>query len=180
MSISPTDFLAREIKDKLNQVLTDKGFKKEVAQEVVFDIQRNARSGNELVDGKVNPMTPLESKTTIPHRKYLREAGNATARPYSDEFSNLSVSGQLIDSVKYEIDSDGITIFADDTVRDRYITKKGTPSKAKPITNAELASIHHKGDASNNLPARPFIGLRDGMRIRILVKMREYIRRKFY
>jgi phage gpG-like protein len=179
VKILGTEKLRKSVEDKLRSVVNNLDFKKEVGTEIVKDIQRNARSGNTIQNGRSVPMEPLQPNTTVPHRTYLREAGNATARPYRDEFSNLSMSGQLIDSVKFEVIEDGVKIFADGQ-RDRYVTKSGKPSKARPISNAELASIHQKGDPGNNLPARPFIGLRDEMRLRILTKIREFIRRKFF
>jgi len=64
-----------------------------------------------------------------------------------------------------------------DSFRRPYRTLKGRDVQSDPISNAELSKIHHKGNAKNNLPARPFIGLRYQMFDRIMIRVREELRR---
>jgi hypothetical protein len=160
----------------INEVIESKQFKEEISKEIVLDIKRNARTGN-IIDsnGDISPMDPLRP-SSIKNRSKLREYGNATGRPYADQKSNLTMSGQLIDSIKYVIGSNWIKVFASGE-RMPYIKKDGSRSKSEPISNDDLYRIHHYGGL--NLPARPVIGLRSFMRMRIIVKTREYLRRSF-
>jgi phage gpG-like protein len=175
VSISGKESLRDSIKKRLKDAL-DKTLLKEIGQEVVQDIQINARRGYGVKDGKQIKLDPLKD-STIKHRDYLDRAGNATARPFKDDFSNLSVSGQLIDSVKYEVKDGSIEIGASGT-REPYKKLNGTLSEAKIPTNEQLSKIHHRGNPANNLPTRPFIGLRSEMMARIIIKIRERIRQE--
>jgi phage gpG-like protein len=176
VSVSATSGIKKKIKDKI-EAAVDKSFRKEMAEEIVEDIQINTRRGYGIKDGKRIELAPLKHPSTTEHRHYLERGGNATARPYATDFSNLSMSGQLVDSVGYELDSDGSIVIEAKGFRKPYRKLDGSPSKAEPISNEELSRIHHKGNAANNLPARPFIGLRDEMKRRIIIKLRERIRR---
>jgi hypothetical protein len=176
ISLKVPNGLKDKIARSVNDVISSKKFKDDIGKKVVQDIQRNARSGNTIDNkGDVSGMTPLET-STIRNRASLREAGNATGRPYADQKSNLTISGQLINSIKYVIGSNFIKIFASGD-RTPYKNKDGTNSKADPINNEDLMRIHHYGGL--NLPPRPVIGLRKFMKLRILVKTREYLRRSF-
>jgi phage gpG-like protein len=175
VKISGKDSLKDSIKKRLKDAL-DKSLLKEIGQEIVTDIQVNARRGYGIKDGKQIKLDPL-ADSTIKHREYLDRAGNAKARPFKDDFSNLSVSGQLIDSVNYEVNGNSIEIGASGT-REPYRKLNWMPSLAERPTNKELSQIHHRGNPAKNLPARPFIGLRSEMMARIIIKIRERIRRE--
>jgi phage gpG-like protein len=171
------DKLGYQIRSEINKVIQDQGFMNEIGQEIVDDIKLNTRRGMGIKNNKSYPLAPLET-STIKTRDYLRRGGNARARPYADEFSNLSVSGQLIEALKYSIGKSGeLIVEVANTLRKPYKTLKGRDIKSEPITNAELSKIHHAGVPTNNLPARPFIGLRYEMFDRIVIKLRERLRR---
>jgi phage gpG-like protein len=175
VSISPLGNIRESIKKRIEKAI-DSEFKKEIGQEVTEDIKINTRRGYGILDGKRIELAPLKDPETILHRKYLEKGNNNTARPYITDLSNLSMSGQLIDSVDFKLKGDDIVIEASGERRP-YRKLDGSPSKAEPISNKELSKIHHKGDAGNNLPPRPFIGFRDELKRRILIKLRERIRR---
>lgn len=176
VTITPPARLKESIKKKIEDSM-DVSFRKEVALEVAEDIKINARRGYGIKDGKRISLAPLKHPETTDHRRYLEKAGNATARPYATDFSNLSMSGQLIDSIEGKLDSDGSINIGATGNREAYVKMDGSNSEADLLTNEELYKIHHYGDASSNLPARPIIGLREEMKARIVVKLREAIRR---
>jgi hypothetical protein len=173
LTVTPPANFAENIKKRMLQVTESREFLSEVGQEIVADIKFHAKAGRGIVDGVAVEFEPLSSKT-IESRKELREAGNATARPYNDYLSNLSMSGQLINSVKYSVIGNTIEVFASGQ-RQPYILKDGTRSSARIPTNEQLSKKHH--DGAVGLPRRPFIGVRKEMRIRIIAKIREFIRR---
>jgi hypothetical protein len=167
--------IKHNIRREINRVI-DVDFKQEVGEEIVEDIKINARRGRGVVNGLSVKLPPLAS-STIKHREYLKRAGNATAKPYSNRFSNLSMSGQLIDSIGYIIGSGGeIIIQAIKNLRVPYRTLSGRRQNTRPITNNELLLIHQHGNTAHNLPARPILGIRNELFKRIIIKLRYRLR----
>jgi hypothetical protein len=171
----------KEIESKLESSIDDSKFLNEVGQMVVGDIKRNAKSGFTIEkDGTTKRMEPL-TNVTIEKREWLRRAGNAKAKPYRDNFSNLSMSGQLIDSIDYKIDGNKIEIDAHGE-RQPYKTLAGQvhfpigPDNER--LNKDLLDKHQKGDPEINLPARRIVGLRRQIINRINIMFKEAVRRK--
>lgn len=169
------------IKDKLDSAVDEKKFLSEVGQMIVFDIKRNARSGNTIEkDGTTKKMEPL-AESSIARREWLRREGNAKAVPYRDNLSNLSMSGQLIDSIDYELKGNIIEI---DAYGQRQPYRELSGQSMLPIgrdtetTNHDLLEKHQNGDPLINLPARRIVGLRRQIIDRINIMYKEHVRRK--
>lgn len=171
---------AQEVKNKLEKAIDEPKFLHEVGSLVVSDIKRNAKSGYTIEkDGRTKRMEHL-AQSTIEERERLRRAGNATAIPYRDNLSNLSMSGQLIDSIDYEVDGTKIKIEASGE-RTPYRDLAGKNHQpigyGQETNNRDLLDKHQKGDPSQNLPARPIIGVRLQIIQRINIMFKEAVRR---
>ena len=119
-----------ELSDAIGKVLTDR-------------IKFEAKRGTPLNDtGSFKPLAPM----TIEHRKYL-EQFNQTTSVYKPSRSNLSFTGQLLDSIKWKREKGSfndkllrILIYFDGK---REMYRMGPESKARPSeynrTNEQLA-----------------------------------------
>lgn len=130
---------AREsIKRKINRIIRDKGILDKVGQMIVEPM----KEGVNPVTGK--PYKPLAS-STIANRRAMAKY-NQTSPRFSPDKSNLTFSGQLLDSIKHRIViSKSIIIIEPTGTRRAYRKKSGKPAKRSVKTNKELAKIHSKG-----------------------------------
>jgi hypothetical protein len=109
--------LARTIKQavnnigaKLKKLTTQKKLGKEIGTYLVTEIQRTARNGK-VVDEEKLVQNPALLEKTIKRRKKLIKAGNPKGEKYRANKSNLTLTGQLLNSIRYTFKEGVLTIF---------------------------------------------------------------------
>jgi hypothetical protein len=108
------------------------------------------------------------AESTIKRHQYLKRAGNA-GQFYGDEKPH-NISGQLLDSIQYEINESEQTVrVAPKGDRTPYRNLKGKPIIGGYTDNYELAKELHK--------TRPFMYLSFEVKRRIIVLVRNTLRR---
>ena len=119
-----------KINAKIQDVTTkleNKQLLESVARIAIDDIRGNAREGKPFVEGKESSFPSLETKTEK-RRKRLATV-NTTDRAYSPARSNLTFTGQLLNSLKFSISGLRIKIFPSGT-RSPYNYIRGGQSKS--------------------------------------------------
>lgn len=120
------------IKD-INQVLSSREMMSEVGEFTVERLRYEARTGRPA--NFARSTKPLES-STIANRRYLAKH-NPTHETFEPTRSNLTLTGQFLDSLKYVVKGAGLLeIFFDGNHRG-YLS--GTGNRGKSIPNAKLA-----------------------------------------
>jgi hypothetical protein len=130
-----------EVKKKLLAVAKDQKTLKEIAEFSVKRIKQFARSGNPLRDGKKSKFPPL-SEVTPAIRKRLAKY-NATHATYgkSGKKKNVTITGQLVEAVKYKLKRNVINVFIKGRRR-KYRGKKG-----QVLKNADGSAQHGNSSA---------------------------------
>lgn len=167
------DSLASDIKATFNLILQDQKVIAEVAQMIIKDIQYQTRRGVSAIDG--SKFKPL-SMSWIKMRKRIVSPTHPTFNPTR---SNLTISGQLLESIKYESKGQGRIRFYFDGDHEPYkITgvkgnKKGQSlTIGKKMPNEKLAGyVEAQG--------RPFFGVRKSLEPRISKILVAAIRRNY-
>lgn len=107
--------------------LENKQLLESVARIAIDDIKGNAREGKPFIDGKESTFPGLETKTEDRRRRL--STVNTTDRAYSPARSNLTFTGQLLNSLKFSISGLRIKIFPSGT-REPYKYLRGGQSKS--------------------------------------------------
>ncbi len=107
-----------------------------IGKELSNQIKR--RTQGRLEEYKQDPISQL----TIEARKLLEQAGNSTDKLYRTSVSNLTFSGQLLNSIQYAVNTSAKTIkfFLNDY---RYKLLKPTKAQANQFYNTELDKDHN-------------------------------------
>lgn len=122
----------------------DKQTLDEVGRDIKVAIQLSTRKGKSLVTGK--PFAPLKPSTVAFRRRYDGLKG-IDFRPKK---SNLTLSGQMIESLSYRTNVQTNTVTVEPTGQ-RFTTRSGE----RRYTNKRVAKFAH--DGSSNRRKRPFI-----------------------
>lgn len=109
--------------------------------------------------------TPLK-ESTIEKRKYLQNY-NKTHPAYSSKRSNLTFTGQLIDSITFEKILGGVRLFFKDKARIQYKGKNKTYKQS--ATNSEIAEYQES-------MGRRILGINKQLEIQIIRKIKSFIR----
>lgn len=97
--------------DKLRKRLQSPEVMEPIGQKMVTLIQGRTRSG---LGADGSPLKPL-SPSYIEARKGLKKTKIKTGRFFKPEQSNLTVTGQMVDSIKYEVGDGFARAFIDDS-----------------------------------------------------------------
>lgn len=156
------------------KTLEDQKLRKEIGESLKRKMLGLARQGISPRSGK--RFKELKS-VTIAQRSRLKKY-NRTAAVFSPTRSNLSLSGQLMKSVKVFVvpGKRTITIGPDNSERRGYKTSKQGKAKKPSINNEELGTIHQFG--SGRVPARPFLGINEDMEKAARRRIVRFLRRK--
>lgn len=136
-------------------------------------IRGQTRSGKQLVDGGAAGRQPPLSDSWRSKRGWLSRY-NQTHPAFSQNRSNLTFTGQLVDAVTSSSDKSGASVrvkfFVKDTMRQSYRGASGKPV-GKPLTNQTLAEyLSDKG--------RFFVGLDTKSRAQINNELTRILRRR--
>jgi hypothetical protein len=152
------------------KVIRNKELLNDIGETIITDIKFQTRRGNSIpTQGKLKPLTSKwkDKRANIADQIKTGEA-------YSKNRSNLTLSGQLLDSLKTRIKGAGQIIIEAVGSRTPYLystkkTVKSRKQKHEP-TNEELAQyVKEQG--------RPFLGIRDAIKDRIKKDIIAFIRR---
>jgi hypothetical protein len=127
----------------------------DVGEQIIKDIKRNTRTGKGFSTSQLNGIKnnkreslPSLEKSTIKARKYYAKF-NPTTQVYKSGRSNLSFSGQLIDSIAYDVKKGRVVVSASGKKRRAYRTLKGkvknTPSNDEIIGYLEKKGFYFLG-----------------------------------
>lgn len=154
---------------QLERILETKELKKQMGEASIIYIQGKTRTGKDVLN---NTVQPALKKTTVKRREYL-EPYNDRHKTYSKARSNLTFTGQLLDSLKWESMKGGFKVLVPATQREPYKGKKGTyKTTKKPVTNARVArGLKAQG--------REFLGVDKSLTKQIQSIVRNFIRRSF-
>jgi len=152
----------------LKEVIRDTALLNEIGEATVRDIKGQTRRGvSNVTEEKFKSLTPkwVQKRTEI-----AKSSGPSDV--FSPKRSNLSLTGQLVNSIIYVVDRGLVRIFADgDRKPYSYRTKKGEIKEIKSkIDNAELSRLVSKD--------RPFIGVRKRFEQNILQIVNRFLRRR--
>ena len=134
-STTNIDGLIKKLKEnevKISKAVRDKELLGEIGDLVTKNIKGSVRLGKNPTTG--NPFRSIKSSTVEDKKEWAKS--NTKGKLFSPSKSNLTRSGQLIDSVKSKIVKDKINISATGD-RKSYKGKGGKP--VSPPTNSELA-----------------------------------------
>ena len=141
---------------ELNKIFHDKKFLIQIAEKIIDIIVKRTKSGKGVSDDKVEDPALIKlaslSSGYIEYRKKVKLGSFG-----SPSKSNLTLTGQMLDSLIYKIVNNGILIDVANTKR-----KKAIGSGYVKQTNQEVA-----GYVSEN--GRPFLALSPGEQ-RIIIK----------
>lgn len=122
---------------KLRSVTKDQKTLKEIAEFSKERIQRSARTGKPLRDGAKRKF-PSISKMTVAMRKFIARY-NETHPTYgqSGKKKNITITGQLVEHVKFTIKNNMIKIFVKGR-RQKYRNSKGKVIKDQENDSAKV------------------------------------------
>ena len=160
----------RNVREAFNKVMRNQQMLEGIAETVVKDIQFQTRRGQSIpAESKFSPLT----RKWINMRKKI-EAAEGAGQAFSPERSNLTMSGQLLESIKGIIKGPGKILFTATGERDPYFYKTNSGisqrKKKNEPTNEELAEFVR-------LQGRPFMGVRPEIVTRIKRDVMAFIRR---
>ena len=165
------DRVEADTKARLNRVLSNKEMLGEVGDLAVDLIRQTTRKGTSTVtDQRFKPL----SKPWIKKRDKIASS-QGTHPTYAAKRSNLTLSGQLIDSIKRSVVGRMVTIFFDGShLPYRMKTRNGISRVGKIISNSKLAQYVADG-------GRPFFGFSKAFESKLLTQVKKvvirYIRR---
>ena len=165
------DRLEADTKARLNRVLSNKEMLGEVGDMAIDMIRQNTRKGTSSVtEEKLAPLSKPWMKT----RERIASS-QGTHPAYAKKRSNLTLSGQLLDSLKRSVAGRMVTIFFDGMhIPYRMQTRNGISRVGKLIKNSKLAQyVAEQG--------RPFFGFSKAFELKLLTQVKRivirYIRR---
>lgn len=190
-----------DVKELFKKVINSKALLKEVGDTVITDIKFQTKRGKSIPKD-LQPFKPL-SKSWRKEREKLSKY-NKTSEVYSKNRSNLSFTGQLLDSLTYVANAGkillkftGIHKAYDFEYLTYYVRRKKTRRTANNKTvkgfanNGNLVFVNTNrsgiGKTGEDIPNselakyvqedRPFLGVRDQIKERIKLTVLKYLRR---
>lgn len=149
-------FDVNKFKSQIRGIVKDAPFER-IGRVAVKGIKDSVRRGISPVTGK--PIPEL-SPNTIARRDKLDKI-NRTSKFYRPDESNLTFTGQLLNSLNSEVISKSgqtkVRIFPEDRGRFPVIGLRGKP--LSDIPNSEIAKNLEEGDPTKRQPPRPFLGI---------------------
>lgn len=162
--------LSEAAKKAVEEVVKNSSFKNELAQAVVDDIRGVTRSGKSVVTGK--KLKPLTERWIETREKIISFQGAPSF--VTPRKSNISLSGQLLDSLGYKIRGDGVSsfeviyLFTGSRKPYRYQGTTKIVTLRSRVTNDELSKILDE--------KYQFIGIRDKLQSQLVKRLVDYYR----
>lgn len=122
-----------DVISKAKDILAGAALKQEIGEFAVERLKYQARTGAPF---NVDKSLPLLKESTIRNRMYLAKY-NTTQATFEDGLSNLTITGQLLDSLTWEDIGDTLLSLKFVGVHPAYNGRNG-PIKSKLVDNAKL------------------------------------------
>lgn len=164
--VKPTARLQKSVRRNLKKVLQSRSLLEGIGALVLKATKGFSRQGKE--PGSLDSFKALDKDTTVPHRKYLAKH-NQTSDVFSPGRSNLSLTGQLLESLRVKISRPKSQIFVQPSGTRRPYKGKNGPIKQSITSNKKLAEILGKD--------RPFLRVSSLVRKQIENHIRRFLRR---
>lgn len=155
------------VRSAFEKAIRSKQMLNEVGQVVVEDVVEQTRRREKSIPNKLKDLKLLK-ESWIRRKTKLAQYNNADPE-YQEGRSNLTFTGQLLNSFKWAVTGPGKLKLFFDGIHKPYKDKDGK-AVGKPITNEELAGYVAK-------QGRPFVGVRPVIERRIGRIVRSYVRR---
>lgn len=125
------DKLEKQLKERMHKALLDKKLLNDVGEAVVKEIRGNARTSGSRTGEKFDTL----EESTIKSRKQIAKY-NPTGTSYSAKKSNMTLTGQTLNSISFKTASDKplLSIVAEGD-HPGYLQKDGTRTKSVSFEN---------------------------------------------
>jgi hypothetical protein len=130
------------IERKLKKVTTSKKLLNQIGEFLVEDVKATTRKGRVVDDEKFKGNSKLKPSTKKWRKKY--ETVNSTGEAYSTNKSNLTFTGELINSIVYKISGGKLTVFARGT-HSQYTGLKGGKI-GKRVKNSDIIKFQSENE----------------------------------
>jgi hypothetical protein len=158
--------LEKNVIAAFNKAIVNEQMLNTIGEEIVEDVKTQTRKGLSIPN-KLQDLKLLKEKWIT--RKERLKTVNSTDPSYEEGASNLSFTGQLLNSFSHAIRGPGRILLYFHDFHQPYKNLNGTTS-GEEIPNATLAKyLADKG--------RPFVGVRPSMRLRINRIVKDYVKR---
>ena len=156
------------LRKRLNDLTKDKSLLNDIGLTAVKNSVASVRLGKAPSSGEaLAPFSGNNSDRYIERRKVIASSQGSGANFRAGK-SNLTLTGQLLKSIKHFIKGSTITIRATGT-------HKPYTQGGKSVSNEQLANWHSEG--AGGLPKREVIGVSEKVRDIISAKVKAFVRR---
>lgn len=160
------DNMEQSVREAFRKVINNKQMLDEIGSTVVTDVRDVTRNQDKSIPLELSELKLLKESWIIQRTRLAKT--NATDRAFEDGRSNLTFTGQLLNSMKHIVIGPGKLqiIFAD--MHTGY--KSATGRVSKSIENSKIAKyVAEQG--------RPFFGVRPSMRRQVNRIVKQYVKR---
>lgn len=180
------------VKQLFDKVISNRKLMSDIGQTIINDVKMQTRMGNSIPEGR--RFDPLSSSSWIKQREAIFQAGG-THELFSLRRSNLTVSGQLLDSMRSEASKGSVRVYFaglhqpytakyKESWKRRAHMRSGHKVSAHTVNSSRSGSRKIGSQLKNEDLAkyvadagRPFFGVRDLLQKRINTMIIAAIRR---
>lgn len=156
----------KSVRVAFDKAISNANMLNEIGKTIADDVREQTRKGKSIPSGLKDFKLLKESWIK---RKTRLDKFNETDAAYEEGGSNLTFTGQLLNSFKHKIIGKGMLELFFDGNHKPYKSPTGSPV-GKEIMNKDLADYVAKG-------GRPFVGVRPAIRLRVNRIVKGYIKR---
>lgn len=166
LKTSSVTALSKDVKQLFESVIQNQRMLNEIGESVVSDIKETTQKKGKSIPFGLQDFRLLKESWIL--RKTKLAETNHTDEFYEEGKSNLTFTGQLMNSIVHKIISKGTLLFSFDGTHEGY--KSSTGRSSKSIPNEKLAEYVAQA-------GRPFFGIRPAMRLRVNRIVKTYMKR---
>lgn len=157
----------KSVRTTFRKVISNNKMLGEIGDIIVTDVVEQTRNNEKSIPNKMKDL-PLLRESWIKRRDILSNY-NQTNEAYDSGRSNLTFTGQLLDSLTWAITRAGQLKVYFQGIHKPYKSVKKKKPLGKEITNEQLAKYVSK--------TRPFVGVRPAIRLRVSRLVKSYMKR---
>lgn len=157
----------QSVKDAFKKVIANQKMLGEIGETIVVDVVEQTRSNEKSIPNKMKDL-PLLRESWIKRRDALSRS-NSTNEEYQSGRSNLTFTGQLLNSLSWAVTGIGKIKIYFYGFHKPYLSLRKKEPIGEEITNEQLAAYVSK--------TRPFVGVRPAIRLRVSRLVRSYMKR---
>lgn len=160
------DQAQKNLRERFKKASEDTSLLKDIGETVVKNAKGEARLGKEPSTGE--KFKPFADNKRYPKQRKRIADRLGQGRNFKPKKSNLTITGQLIESIDFEIVDKKVNLRFDDSPRIPY-------GEGDAPTNDELGRYHREG--LGNLPKRDLLGVSEKTEKTVANKIRAFFRR---